>query len=118
MLNSLDIRNFKNLKALIINSLGSVNLFTGKNNTGKSTILEALALYASKGDPNFIFQQLAERGENYGQQGSTNTRPDNNKNVTTTNVKALSSLFTDRYVGFTQNNTFTVGAIENALFGN
>lgn len=123
MLNSLEIRNFRNLKELKINSLGQVNLFTGKNNTGKSTILEALSLYASKGDLNLIYQLLDERGENYRQWN--NLPPDNRKNATEINIKALSSLFTNRLIGFTQNDSLTVGTIdsltvgtiENTLFG-
>ena len=56
MLNSLNIKNYRNLKELKINSLGRVNLITGKNNTGKSTLLEAVAIYATKGDFNLIKQ--------------------------------------------------------------
>ena len=63
MLDSLEIKNFRNLKEFRINSLARVNLITGKNNTGKSSILEALAIFASKGDSNVISKILAERGE-------------------------------------------------------
>ena len=110
MLSSLEIRNFRNLKELKINSLGNVNLFTGKNNTGKSTLLEAVALYATKGDLNFLYQLLNERGENYKQNDST-------KDATEINVKALSSFFSNRNIGFTQANCLSVGLIENTLFG-
>ncbi len=110
MLNSLEIRNFRNLKELKINSLGSVNLFTGKNNTGKSTLLEAIALYAVKGDLNFLYQLLNERGENYKQNDTT-------KDATEVNIKALSSFFSNRNIGFKQIDSLTVGIIENTLFG-
>lgn len=110
MLNSLQIRNFRNLKELKINSLGSVNLFTGKNNTGKSTLLEAVALYAAKGDLNFLYQLLNERGENYKQTDST-------KDATEVNIKALSSFFPNRDVGFKQTNSLSIGIVENTLFG-
>jgi AAA15 family ATPase/GTPase len=49
MLNSLRILNFKGIKNVEISSLGQVNLIVGKNNSGKSSILEALMLYASGG---------------------------------------------------------------------
>jgi AAA15 family ATPase/GTPase len=89
MLNSLDIKNYRNLKDIRITSLGRVNLITGKNNTGKSTILEAIAIYATRGDLNYIYQLLTERGENF--------RPtETNKNATEANIRALSFLFTDR----------------------
>ena len=110
MLDSLDIKNYRNLRELRISSLGKVNLITGKNNTGKSTILEAIALYASKGDLNLIYQLLGERGENYRQSEAT-------KNATETNIRALSSLFTNRHVGFDQGHFISIGSIENTLFG-
>lgn len=109
MLSSLEIRNFKNLKDLRINSLSRINLFTGKNNTGKSTILEALAIYATKGDLNVIYQLLNERGENHKQS-------DSDKNETETNIKALSSLFTDRQINFNQQESILLTTTENTLF--
>ena len=63
MLKSLEIRNFKNLRDLQIGGLGNVNLITGKNNTGKSTLLEALSIYASQGNTNVLFEVLVGRGE-------------------------------------------------------
>ncbi len=110
MLDSLDIKNYRNLKELRINSLGRVNLFTGKNNTGKSSILEAIAIYATKGDLGIIYQLLGERGENL-------RLSEANKNPTETNVKVLSSLFTDRYIGFKKEDAISIGIIEDTLFG-
>jgi AAA15 family ATPase/GTPase len=110
MLNSLNIRNYRSLKQLKINSLGKVNLITGKNNTGKSTILEAIALFAGKGDLGIIYQFLSERGENFKQS-------DSNKNPTESNIKSLSSLFTNRLVGFESENIISIGAVEDTLFG-
>jgi AAA15 family ATPase/GTPase len=110
MLNSLNIRNYRSLKELKINSLGKVNLITGKNNTGKSTILEAIALYAGNGDLSIIYQFLSERGENFKQS-------DSNKNPTESNIKSLSSLFTNRLVGFESENIISIGAVEDTLFG-
>ena len=109
MLNSLEIKNYRNLKRLRISSLARVNLITGKNNTGKSTILEAIAIYATKGDLNFIYQLLGERGENY--------RLTENKNPTDLNIRTLSSLFTNRLVSFEISNAISIGSIENNLFG-
>ena len=42
MLESVRIRNFRNLVDLQIEGLDRVNLFTGQNNSGKTTLLEAL----------------------------------------------------------------------------
>lgn len=46
MLDSLLIKNFRSLKHLEVPRLGRVNLIVGKNNTGKSSVLEALRIYA------------------------------------------------------------------------
>ena len=110
MLDSLYIKNYRNLKELRINSLGRINLITGKNNTGKSTILEAIAIYATKGDLNLIYQLLGERGENF-------RTTEANKNSTESNIRALSSLFTNRLVGFDKADAISIGSIENTLFG-
>jgi len=110
MINSLNIKNYRNLKELRINSLGRVNLITGKNNTGKSTILEAIALFASKGDLALIFQFLSERGENFKQ-------TENNKNSTDINIRSLSSLFTNRVISFDSEDAIIIGSNENTLFG-
>ena len=110
MLDSLDIKNYRNLKELRINSLGRVNLITGKNNTGKSTILEVIAIYATKGDLNVIYQLLGDRGENFRQTEAT-------KNSMESNIRALSSLFTNRFVGFDVIDAISIGSIENNLSG-
>lgn len=110
MLSSLEIRNFKNLDYFRINALGMVNLFTGKNNTGKSSILEALAIYASKGDLSTIYQLLDDRGESY---KSIN----NTKGATESNVRALSSLFPNRQINYSLDSAITVSAVVNTLLG-
>lgn len=46
MLDSLLIKNFRSLEHLEVRKLGRVNLIVGKNNSGKSTVLEALRIYA------------------------------------------------------------------------
>lgn len=48
ILDSLEIHNFRAFEHLLIEKLGRVNLIVGKNNVGKTCILEALQLYASK----------------------------------------------------------------------
>ncbi len=109
MLNSLDIKNYRNLKELRIGSLGRVNLITGKNNTGKSALLEAIAIYATKGDLVLIYQLLGERGENYRRQEEYN-------NTTELNIRTLSSMFTNRNVGFGNDDAISIGSIKNTLF--
>ena len=75
ILDSLEIHNFRGLKELCIDRLGRVNLLTGKNNVGKSSVLEALRLYARPGDASELFDLLAERHE-FAQEASYRSSPD------------------------------------------
>lgn len=48
---------------MLIPKLGRVNLVWGKNNVGKSTLLEALSIYASNGGLSQLYEILKMRGE-------------------------------------------------------
>ena len=63
MLDSLHIKNFRCFEDLTIPSLGRVNLIVGKNNSGKSTLLDAIYLYANSGNVWAIQNILAARNE-------------------------------------------------------
>jgi hypothetical protein len=63
VLDSLEIKNFRAFKHLRIEKLGRVNLIVGKNNVGKSSVLEALWLYILRGEPAAINQMLWDRDE-------------------------------------------------------
>ncbi len=54
MLNSLVIKNFRMLEDFKIEKLGRVNLIVGKNNSGKSTVLEALRIYAGNANEELL----------------------------------------------------------------
>lgn len=60
---TLAIENFRVFKKFQIEGLKQVNLITGKNNTGKSSILEAIQLLASEGNQNVIRQIMDLREE-------------------------------------------------------
>lgn len=49
MLDHIHIENFRLFKNLDIPKVGQVNLITGKNNSGKTTLLEALRLWGNQG---------------------------------------------------------------------
>jgi energy-coupling factor transporter ATP-binding protein EcfA2 len=63
ILNSLEIQRFRCFRELRIGHLGRVNLIVGKNNVGKSTILEALRLYAKPASVDELMDILASRNE-------------------------------------------------------
>jgi len=64
VLDSLEIKNFRAFKHLQIENLGRVNLIVGKNNVGKTSLLEALWLYASWTNPAVVWSILSSRDEN------------------------------------------------------
>lgn len=61
MLRSLEIRNYRNLRHLTIEKLGRVNLLVGKNNTGKTSVLEAVRLWADYGRFETVYEILEAR---------------------------------------------------------
>jgi ABC-type lipoprotein export system ATPase subunit len=63
ILDSLEIQGFRGFRHLQIEKLGRVNLIVGKNNVGKSSLLEALQLYARRGYPTLIWEFLRSRDE-------------------------------------------------------
>ena len=65
LLESFYIKNFRLFKELTIEKLGRVNLIVGKNNAGKSCLLEALRIYATSADPYFLLKIIADRDEGW-----------------------------------------------------
>ena len=65
MIKTLQIRNYRIFKELSLNKLTRVNLFAGKNNSGKSCLLEALRIYAAKAAPSVLAEIVANREEDW-----------------------------------------------------
>lgn len=63
MLRSLEIKNFRTLEDFRVDRLGRVNLIVGKNNSGKSTVLEALRIYAGNANRGLLETIAAEHDE-------------------------------------------------------
>jgi AAA15 family ATPase/GTPase len=62
MLEQLHIQNYRLFKDLKIEKLGRVNLIAGKNNCGKTALLEAIRILASDGDATVINNICFNRG--------------------------------------------------------
>lgn len=65
MLTSLKIKNFRALDDFDVPKLGRVNLIVGKNNAGKSSVLEALRIFAGNANLPLLENIAAEHGEKY-----------------------------------------------------
>ena len=63
MLNTLKIENFRGFKSFELQQLGRVNLLVGVNNSGKTSILEAIQLLCSPANLEPISDLMIKRGE-------------------------------------------------------
>lgn len=63
MLESLHIKNYKLFEDLKMDNLARVNLISGKNNVGKTALLEALRLYAGEGESSIMENIIKKRGD-------------------------------------------------------
>jgi predicted ATPase len=63
MIHTLTIQGYRGFSHLEVGGLGRVNLLVGRNNSGKSSVLEALYLLATNGDPSAVWRVLTRRGE-------------------------------------------------------
>ncbi len=63
MIHSLKLNGYRGFSQFAMSGLGRINLLVGKNNTGKTTLLEALQLLWSANDLGALWQTLARRGE-------------------------------------------------------
>lgn len=63
LFDNIEIQNFRAFEYFTIEQLGHVNLIVGRNNVGKSTLLEAIWLHANVGSPEIMRDILMGRDE-------------------------------------------------------
>lgn len=63
MISSIQIEGYRGFQRFEMSGLGRLNLLVGTNNSGKTSVLEALQLLTSRGDPVALWQLLWRRGE-------------------------------------------------------
>jgi len=63
MLTSLHVSGFRDLRELEVQRLGPVNLFVGANNSGKTSLLEAVEIFLGRGETRALFAGCARREE-------------------------------------------------------
>ena len=64
MIESIEIENFKKFEKIKLDDCKRLNLISGQNNTGKTSILEALFMFYDRNSPDFTLKQYAIRGVN------------------------------------------------------
>jgi AAA15 family ATPase/GTPase len=63
MLKSIKIENFRCFKSLELQQLGRINLLVGENNSGKTSILEAIQLFCSRCNLEILRETMNQRSE-------------------------------------------------------
>jgi AAA15 family ATPase/GTPase len=117
ILDSLEVKNFRAFRHLTIEKLGRVNLITGKNNVGKSSLLEALWVYLSLGSPRVLHTILSRRDELQEPMrftGVTGFMPDD-INSETGWMPYLSTLFHNRRSIFHLTEPFTISGKSSSM---
>lgn len=63
MLKSIEFENYRGFSRYRLANLARVNLLVGKNNSGKTSVLDAIHLLASGGDPIVLYRMAYQCGE-------------------------------------------------------
>ena len=63
MIRTLRLENYRSFEDYELRDLARVNLLVGPNNCGKTSILEAVHLLVSRGDPRVLIEAASRRGE-------------------------------------------------------
>ena len=63
MLRTLELQGYRGFESFRLSGLKRVNLLVGKNNCGKTSILEAMDFLVSRGDPSVLARSARRRGE-------------------------------------------------------
>lgn len=91
MMKTLLIRNFRLFKELKLDQLTQVNLFVGKNNSGKSCLLEAIRIYVSGADAPVLSDIVSSRNEDWN---------DTSKPGTVTEINQIDAPFRHLFHGY------------------
>ena len=76
MLKSVKVRNFRVFDDLSIDQLSRINLIAGRNNAGKTSLLEALFLLSGGGNPQMALNPYVIRGPNLPVAGPRDSLPE------------------------------------------
>jgi hypothetical protein len=88
-ISTLQVKRFRSLRDLTVGPFGQVNLITGKNNAGKSSLLEAIRILVTEGATSTLQNILNYREE------AVNNPSDVEQILSPDDTSSYSSLFTD-----------------------
>ncbi len=75
MIRTLRLENYRGFETYELRDLARVNLLVGPNNCGKTSVLEAVELLVSRGDPSILIESARRRREfHVGEDGRRHTR--------------------------------------------
>jgi ABC-type branched-subunit amino acid transport system ATPase component len=63
MFDTLEIQNFRGFSSFTLSGLTRINLIIGKNNVGKTSLLEAIEIVSQGGKPSSLLKSPSRRGE-------------------------------------------------------
>ena len=86
-ISKLRVTRFRSLRDLTVGPFGRVNLITGKNNAGKSSLLEAIRILVTEGTPSTFYNIL-----NYREEAGVST-PELDASLSPDDTTSFSSLF-------------------------
>ncbi len=104
---SLYIQNFRALEDFQVKKLGHLNLIVGKNNSGKSTVLEALKIYAGNANRSLLIRIADDHDEKYSL-GDIEQRSDED------NIRPFESFFTGRCFPNDERKAIVIGESEKS----
>ncbi len=105
-LTSLHIKNFRVLEDFKVKKLGRVNLIVGKNNSGKSTVLEALRIYAGNANRLLLTEIADDHDEKYQMSNKERENDDG--------ALPFESFFTGRCFPDNEAEAILIGSTENS----
>ena len=74
MLSEIQVKNYRGIDDLNIRTLGRVNLIAGRNNSGKTALLESIFLLSGWGNPDLAVRVNAFRGVDFGSMSANAVR--------------------------------------------
>ena len=69
MIHTLTLENYRGFENYQLRELSMVNLLVGANNCGKTSVLEAVELLVSQGDPRVLVASAQRRSESHARKG-------------------------------------------------